>query len=107
MRLLEAAHRRAGPAVDFVGVDEADSRRAALELLDASATTYPTVYDPDKSIGGRYHLEGMPTTVFVAAGGRVDAVVKGPLTEGQLRRRLRDLGEGPLTRRLLAAWASP
>lgn len=95
--VLAQAHRRAGGAVAFVGVDVNDSRRAAAELLDGTGVTYPAGYDADASIAGRYRLQGMPTTVFIGADGRVDGVVTGPLDAADLDRRIgriRDLGVG-------------
>lgn len=94
MPVLEAAHRRAAAGVDFVGVDEADNRRLALELLDASGTTYPTVYDPDRRIARQYHLAGTPTTLFVGADGRIDAVVEGPIAANVLGAHVRRLSAG-------------
>ena len=89
-RLRDASALAAG-RVDFVGVDVADSRSNATDLLRASAVRYPAGYDPDKTVARRFAVVGMPTTVFVRADGRVDAVVKGPISEGELRRRLADL----------------
>jgi thiol-disulfide isomerase/thioredoxin len=86
-RLRDASASTAG-RVDFVGVDVADSRSNAADLLRASAVRYPAGYDPDKAVSRRFAVVGMPTTHFVRADGRVDAVVKGPISEGELRRRL-------------------
>lgn len=92
--LLEQAHRRAAGAVSFVGVDVDDSRTAAGDLLDTAGVSYPTGYDPDRAVAGRYRLQGMPTTVFIDGAGRVAAVVKGPLTAADLDRRLASLRGG-------------
>lgn len=89
--VLERAHRRSAGAVAFLGVDVNDSRRAAADLLDATGVTFPAGYDPHLSVAGRYHLQGMPTTVFIDAGGRVAAVARGRLTAAELDRRLRPL----------------
>ena len=85
---LRDASALAGGRVDFVGIDVADSRSNAADLLRASAVRYPAGYDPDKAVSRRFAVVGMPTTVFVRADGQVDAVVKGPISEGELRRRL-------------------
>lgn len=86
--LLEHASQRSAGAVSFVGVDVNDSRTAATDLLDAAGVTYPTGYDPDRSVAGRYRLQGMPTTVFVDADGRVAGVARGKLTAAELDHRL-------------------
>jgi len=86
--LLEQASQRSAGVVSFVGVDVNDSRTAATDLLDSAGVTYPTGYDPDRSVAGRYRLQGMPTTVFVAADGRVAGVARGRLTPAELDRQL-------------------
>jgi len=86
--ILEQAARRTAGAVAFVGVDVNDSRSAAGDLLAAAGVTYPAGYDPDRSVAARYRLQGMPTTVFVDAAGRVAGVSKGRLTAADLERRL-------------------
>lgn len=92
--VLEAAHRRAGGAIAFVGVDVADSRSAASDLLDATGVTFPAGYDPDKVVAGRYGVQGLPTTVFVDAAGLVVGVEKGELNEAALRRWTGRLAQG-------------
>lgn len=86
--LLERASQRSAGTVSFVGVDVNDSRTAATDLLDRAGVTYPTGYDPDRSVAGRYRLQGMPTTVFVDADGRVTGMARGRLTAAELDRRL-------------------
>ena len=92
--VLEAAHRRASGAIGFVGVDVADSRSAAADLLDSTGVTFPAGYDPDKKVAGQYRLQGLPTTVFVDATGTVVGVEKGPLTAAELRRWTERLSAG-------------
>lgn len=76
---LEQAYRRHRGYVEVVGIDVADSRSRAVDLLDATGVTFPTGYDPSREVADRYRLAGMPTTVFVGADGRVLGTVRGPL----------------------------
>lgn len=85
--LEQAARRRAG-TVSFVGIDVNDSRSAASDLLSGAGVTFPAGYDPDRSVAARYRLQGMPTTVFIDADGRVADVARGRLTTADLDRRL-------------------
>lgn len=90
---LEAAWREHGDTVDFVGVDVADSRTKAVDLLDATGATFRAGYDPHRRVAESYRLAGMPTTVFVGADGRVVGTVQGPLDADDLDRwvdRLRE-----------------
>lgn len=57
--------------VAFLGIDHQDSRRAALELMEETGVTFPAGYDPEGKVARAYGLRGMPTTVFISAGGRI------------------------------------
>ena len=82
--LLEAAYRRVGGRVAFVGVDTNDTRGAALSFLHEFDVTYPSVYDPHGTAATAYGLFGLPTTVFVSPGGRILERTVGVLTSGSL-----------------------
>lgn len=90
--VLQRASQRLAGSVDFVGIDVADSRTAAGELLERTGVTFPTGYDPDREVASSYRLQGMPTTVFVDARGRVAEVARGGLTAPELDRHLARLG---------------
>lgn len=92
--LLERAHRRVGGTVAFLGVDVADSRSAATDLLRRTGARFPAGYDPGRRVADRYGVRGLPTTVFVDAAGRLAGVVKGRLTAAELDRRLASIGPG-------------
>lgn len=91
--VLQAASQRAA-GVAFVGVDVNDSKRAAAELLADAGVTFPAGYDPDQAVATSYQVRGMPTTVFVDAVGRIEAVHQGEITAAELDRRLAGLGVG-------------
>lgn len=76
---LEQAARRHRGSVEVVGIDVADSRSRAVDLLDEAGVTFPAGYDPARDVADRYRVSGMPTTVFVGADGRVLGTVRGPL----------------------------
>ena len=87
--MSEAARR--SPSVAFIGVDEADSRSNATDLLAAARVAYPAGYDPDKTIAHRFNVVGIPTTFFIRADGTISSVVRGPIGSAELGRRMRDL----------------
>lgn len=72
--------------VAVVGVDVADNREKAVDLLDDTGVTFPVAYDPQREVATRYRLTGMPTTVFVDGRGQVVGRVHGPVTAATLRR---------------------
>ncbi|WP_298335450.1 TlpA disulfide reductase family protein [Ferrimicrobium sp.] len=65
--------------VDFLGIDENDTAAKAEAFIAKDHVDYPVVTD-HASLQGKYLLIGLPTTVFVAASGKVAAVVQGQMT---------------------------
>ena len=90
---LADAHRRYGDRVAFVGIDHADSRTNALEMLDEFGITYPAGYDPQGVTAPAYGLRGLPDTVFITADGRVLETHRGELDRGELEERIERLLE--------------
>lgn len=86
--VLQQASERLAGTVGFVGVDVSDSRTAATELLERTGVTFPAGYDPDRKVASSYRVQGMPTTVFVDARGRVAEVARGRLTPSELDQRV-------------------
>jgi cytochrome c biogenesis protein CcmG/thiol:disulfide interchange protein DsbE len=84
MPMLEAAYRRSGTKVAFLGVDRQDYRPDAQAFVNRTHVTYASAYDRDGTLDERYRLRGMPTSVFIDAEGRVVNQVTGPLTRAQL-----------------------
>jgi cytochrome c biogenesis protein CcmG, thiol:disulfide interchange protein DsbE len=65
-----AAFAREHPDVAFVGVDTFDDDLGDGKAFVAKyGLDYPMVYDPDATIAGGWGVEGIPTTVFLDAGG--------------------------------------
>jgi cytochrome c biogenesis protein CcmG/thiol:disulfide interchange protein DsbE len=94
MPLLQAAHRRVGERVTFLGVDREDFRPEAQRFLRRTGVTYASAYDRDGSLDARYRLRGTPTSVFIDADGRIRDQVTGPLTKAQLDAELAALTKG-------------
>jgi thiol-disulfide isomerase/thioredoxin len=89
MPALEAVHRELGNKVLFVGVDEYDSRGAAISFLHAAGVTYPVGFDANASVARAFDLPGTPTTYFISRGRELD-FSPGQLTERTLRANLRE-----------------
>lgn len=74
----------------FVGVDVGPytglgNHDDAVRLYKELGITYPLAYAVDESPLQIYNVQGMPTTVFLTAGGQVTDRATGILTEDQLR----------------------
>ena len=70
--------------VQFLGVDENDTRAAAASLLVQGSVNYPSAFDSHGQLEQPYHLIGLPTTVFIDSKGTVAEVVAGQVTPSML-----------------------
>jgi cytochrome c biogenesis protein CcmG/thiol:disulfide interchange protein DsbE len=77
---LLAATARAHPGIRFLGVDLEDPQRsAAVAMMNRYGTPYPSGYDPNDTLAGRYGLQGTPTTFFIDARGHIVGQAQGQL----------------------------
>ncbi len=68
-------HEEAGGDVAVLGVDYQDTRPDwALDLLDQTGVTYPSVADPSGKLRVPFRVRGLPGIVFVDEAGDVVAV---------------------------------
>jgi thiol-disulfide isomerase/thioredoxin len=80
---LEAAHRRGELVVVALSVDAPETRSAAIERLKTAKTSFPAFYLAPDGAGALLDLERLtlPTSVVVGADGRVQSILRGPLTQ--------------------------
>jgi thiol-disulfide isomerase/thioredoxin len=78
------AQQQLGEQVAFLGMNIADERSKALELVRETGVLFDLAEDPEGGLYTALGGLGMPFTAFVSADGRVLDVHNGPLTEGQL-----------------------
>ncbi len=90
MPTLQAAHRKLGSRVVFIGIDEEDTRQAAISFLHSVGVTYSNGFDGNGSVGRSFVIEGTPTTYFISNGRELD-YTPGELTNASLRTNLREL----------------
>ena len=83
---FEAAFQARGGEVAFIGISEDARVSDSLELIDETAITYPTGWDPDGSIFASFGSFTMPTTVFIDADGEIVEMFSGALTREGLDR---------------------
>ena len=81
-------------SVVFLGIDEEDSRTAALAFAAKTGVGYPLAAD-QATLTARYRVVGYPTTVIIGATGHILANHPGPLSAANLRRLLRTLAPPP------------
>jgi len=90
---LEAAHRRYGDEVLFIGVQtqERDARVAGRAFIERFDFTFPNVIDDDSRVSIAYGLFGVPETFFVHADGTLDHKHVGPVDARLLTERVEAL----------------
>jgi cytochrome c biogenesis protein CcmG/thiol:disulfide interchange protein DsbE len=94
MPLLESAYRSARGAVQFVGVDTDDTRKAAAAFLARTHVSYLSLFMPRPGpVSSAYQLVGLPITVFISSEGRVLGRHVGQLNVATLKAAL-DLAFG-------------
>lgn len=70
--------------VEFLGVDENDTRTAGSAILSQSGVGYPTAFDGSGKLAKAYHLIGLPTTLFINSKGVVVEDIAGQITSSML-----------------------
>ncbi len=90
MPLLESAFRSARGAVQFIGVDTDDRRKAAAAFLARTHVSYVSLFMPRPGpVSTAYQLVGLPITVFISARGRVLGRHVGQLNAATLKAALK------------------
>jgi len=92
MHALEEAwktYRDRGVVV--LGIDYRDFDEKALAMLEAYGISYPNGPDRRSEIADRYHVSGVPETVFIDREGNVHEVAIGPLSRPRLHRVLGEM----------------
>jgi thiol-disulfide isomerase/thioredoxin len=90
MPALQAVHRQLGTQVRFVGIDEDDTRAAAVDFIHEVGVTYESGFDGDGAVGTAFEISGTPTTYFISHGKMLD-FHEGRLTETQLLAYIRQI----------------
>lgn len=79
------------PQVEFVAVVSGDQREDVEQIVRRRGWELPVAVDRDGAVVNLYGVGLCPTTVFARAGGAVERVEIGNLTEDQLRTQVRRL----------------
>lgn len=84
--ILEAGSERdRGDGVLYLGIDTRDLSGDAEDFIHEFAITYPSLRDPEQSLGDEYGLTGIPETYFVDRRGEVVAAKIGIIDEAGLQ----------------------
>jgi thiol-disulfide isomerase/thioredoxin len=87
---FEAVHRELGDRVVFIGIDENDTRSAAVPFLHHAGVSYQNGFDGNGTVGQSFVIPGTPCSFFISHGRELD-VQFGPLSAPALRARIQQL----------------
>jgi len=94
-RDLEAAWKRQGDDVVFLGINIQDSKAEALKFIDEFGITFVNGQDPDGKVSVDYGVWGIPEAFFVSPTGRITykhvGAVPPPILAAKLEEARRDL----------------
>jgi len=89
--LLDAAHRRFGDEIEFIGVDVQDSQPAAKQFLSEFGLDFTHFFDRDRAIPNFYGGLGTPITLFFASHGELVSTHNGVIDERTLALNIDEL----------------
>ena len=90
---LQNASRKYDGRATIVGINQGESAEMVSDFGSEFDISYPLLVDADSSVSRLYNVTGLPTTVFIDAGGVVREVVIGMVSQAVLEDRLERLLE--------------
>lgn len=96
MPALEAIQQRYAGQLLVLAIDQGERAQVVESFARRQVgVTFPLLLDPNQEAGRRYNVHALPTTVYVAADGRIRQVtVGGPLDEASLIGGVNSMGIG-------------
>lgn len=88
---FEAAYRRYGSEVNFLGIDVRDSRGTVTKLIDERGWTHRIGLDTDGALSNLYRIGGCPSFIYVYPGGIVQDTSIGELSASELGAKIEGL----------------
>lgn len=89
--LFEAAYKRFGGVVNFLGIDVRDPRSTVTELIEERGWTHPIGLDGDGALSNLYRIGGCPSFIYVYPGGIVQDTSIGELSAPELAAKIEAL----------------
>lgn len=86
MPALQALTERYPAALTVLGINAGEAPDAIRAWREHFGLTFPLLLDPDGAAARDYRLRGQPTTVIVAPGGIIHAIIYGPAEIDALER---------------------
>lgn len=80
--------------VQFVGIDENDTRSSGQAIVKSTGVTYPAGFDGTGSLVQSFHLIGLPTTLFINSKGIVVRYIAGQISLSTLTAGVASITKG-------------
>lgn len=77
--------------VQFIGVDENDTRGPGNAIIHSTGVSYPTVFDGNTTLVQSFHLIGLPTTLFINSKGVVVKYIAGQISPAVLKQGVAEI----------------
>ncbi|HJT54955.1 MAG TPA: TlpA disulfide reductase family protein [Ktedonobacteraceae bacterium] len=81
--------RAQGKDLVILGIDFQEASKDGINFLQRFDITYPAIMDVDGSVASKYHVAGLPVTVFISRDGTVISSVRQQLTAQALASNLK------------------
>ena len=88
MPYFEAAHRKHGSKIQFIGINISDSPTRAKKRAEELHISYLLGNDPDGSFTKSLKAIGLPVTAFFNAEGKLSTIHQGPISEENLQKSI-------------------
>ncbi len=85
---FQQVHQRLGSKVAFLGVSQSDSKGGSIDLAHQTGVRYPLAIDANGDFFRATGSTGMPTTLFIAPGGRIAYIQVGALDAVSLQQAI-------------------
>ena len=91
MPYFEAAHRKHGSRIQFIGINISDSPTRAKKRAEELHISYLLGNDPDGSFTKSLKAIGLPLTAFFNTEGKLSTIHQGPISEETLQKSIMGL----------------
>ena len=91
MPYFEAAHRKHGSRIQFIGINISDSPTRAKKRAEELHISYLLGNDPDGSFTKSLKAIGLPLTAFFNTEGKLSTIHQGPISEKTLQKSIMEL----------------
>jgi thiol-disulfide isomerase/thioredoxin len=85
---FQQVHQQLGSKVDFLGVSQSDAKSASIALANQTGVHYPLGIDANGDFFRATGSTGMPTTLFIRAGGQIAYIQVGALDPASLKQAI-------------------